>query len=404
MTRLVFAGIALGSTSLFTAFIAAVLVATELGVTRSWAGTPAAISVLGTAIGSALLSRVMAARGRKAGLLLGWFIGTSGAVFAVVAVEAGSFVGLLVAMTLLGIGHASNQLSRFVAADMHPIPRRATIVGFAVWSGTIGAVLGPSLLSPGETFAEVAGLSHLASGFLIAAVFFAAATACGLAMRPDPSDLAIEETPLGEPVSLREHRRTPRVRTAIVVLMTAQLAMTAIMTMTPLHIREHGHGVTIVGLVMSSHFLGMFAFAPLVGAIAARIGSSRIAIVGLGTLIVAAAAAAASPTDTGVWIGMSLFLLGLGWCMSFVGGSALLTHGLAYAERVRLQGGVDMFVWSTSALASFSAGLLVGAFDYATLALVGGAAVVGPLLFAIVLGRRGAELEEASATAYSSAG
>lgn len=389
-TRTILAAIALGSTSLYTAFTASVLVATDLGASPSWVGTPGAASVIGTALGAAWLSQVMARKGRRLGLTWGWAVGTVGAILAIAAVVAGSFAGLILAMIPLGIGHASNQLSRFAAADMHPVPRRPTIVGFAVWAGTIGAVAGPSLLGPGEYLAEGIGLTQLASGFLIALVFYVFATACALTLKPDPSELAVEESvdPAYPATSLKEHRRSLNVRTAMVVLVTGQLVMTGIMTMTPFHVREHGHGVGVIGLVMSAHFLGMFALAPVIGAIAARLGSIKVATAGLVTIVVAAVGAALSPDDTGVWIGAALFLLGLGWCMGFVAGSALLAHGLGYADRVRLQGGVDVVVWTGSAFASLAAGWLVGSFNYVTLALVGGAAVLLPLVFVAMSARR----------------
>lgn len=389
LTRTILVGVALGSTSLFAAFTASVLVATDLGASRAWAGVPGAASILGTAFGAAFLARLMAIRGRRAGLVLGWTIGLIGSLVAVLVVTSESFVGLIIAMTIIGIGHASNQLSRFAAADMHPGSRRATIVGFAVWAGTVGAVVGPSALGPGEAVARAVGLSPTTSGFLVATLFFAGALACGLRLHPDPSSLSEEEIEVDfAPLSLSERWRLTQVRIAVIVLLTSQLAMTAIMTMTPLHIREHGHGVGVVGLVMSAHFVGMFAFAPLVGAVVARFGSARVAVAGLSVLIVAALAAAIAPEETPIWISGSLFLLGLGWCLGFIAGSALLTGGLAYSERVRLQGSIDALTWTASALASLTSGILFATFGYVTLALVGAIAVVGPLAIVAFGGRR----------------
>jgi MFS family permease len=120
LTWTLFVAVALGSTSLFAAFTVAPLVARDIGASRAWSGVPGAVSVVGTALGSALLSYVMARRGRRAGLTLGWAIGIVGAVAALIAVTESTFLGLLAAMLLIGIAHASNQLSRFAAADLHP--------------------------------------------------------------------------------------------------------------------------------------------------------------------------------------------------------------------------------------------------------------------------------------------
>ena len=396
LTRTIFTGVALGSTSLYAAFTASVLVAVDLGASRSLTGLPGAAGVLGAALGSALLSRLMARRGRRSGLALGWAVGAAGSLLAIGAVIAGTFVGLVVTMVLLGIGHASNQLSRFAAADMYPEEGRPSVLGWAVWAGTIGAMLGPSLLGPGEALARSIDVTVLASGFLIAAFFYCGAAACGAALRPDPSEIAEEDTSAAAaPLSLREQSRSPHVRIALLIMVTGQLAMTAIMTMTPIHIREHGHGVGLIGLVMSSHFVGMFAFAPIIGTYVARLGSVKVAATGLGVIVAAGLGAAVAPEETPVWIGLALFGLGVGWCMGFVSGSALLTRGLSYTERVRLQGSIDAIVWTVSAFASLGSGLLVASFGYATLSLVGAAAVLGPLL---LVGMSGPRFQPAGAT------
>jgi MFS family permease len=323
----------------------------------------------------------MAHRGRRAGLRFGWLVGLGGALLAVLAVALGTFVGLVTCMVLLGVGHASNQLSRFAAADMHEERRRPTVLGWVVWAGTIGAVLGPSLLGPMESVARMLGVTVLTSGFLVAIAFYAAALLCGAYLRPDPSEIAEEDTTTVKAgTSFRDQTRLPHVRIAVLILVTAQLAMTAIMTMTPLHIREHGHGVGLIGVIMSAHFVGMFALAPVIGSIVARVGSIKVALAGLSVVIIAAIGAAIVPGHSPLGIGAFLFLLGVGWCMGFVAGSSLLTRGLPYIERVRLQGAIDATVWTASALASLASGILLSAFGYATLALLGAIAVVGPLV------------------------
>lgn len=150
----------------------------------------------------------------------------------------------------------------------------------------------------------------------------------------------------------------------------------------------------LVGIVMSSHFLGMYAFAPAIGKLVGRLGAATCAIAGLVILIAAAAGASLGSGDSSAWMSTSLFFLGLGWCFSFVAGSALLTRGLAYKERVLLQGQVDGVVWLSSATASVVSGILLQAFGFAALSLVGAALVIGPLM--LVAARR-ATIEPAAA-------
>jgi len=378
-TWLIFAAAALGNTGLYAAFTAAPLVALEIGASRGWSGVPGATALIGTALGSAVLASIMARRGRRAGLRLGWVVGVLGGIGAVAAVANGSFPGLLAGMALIGIAHAANQLARFAAADLHPEQSRPTVLGWLVWAGTIGAALGPSLLGTGRSAAVALDLRGATGGFLVAIVFYVAATLCSVALRADrrPQE---DAGAVQNVARLREMTRLPHVRAALVIMIVGQVAMVMMMTMTPLHVSEHGHGLTIVGLVMSSHFVGMFAFAPVIGKIVGRVGSLRAGAIGLLLLSLAAAAAGISPGENGWAMGGALFLLGVGWCFGFVAGSALLTRGLSYSERVRLQGGVDGLVWAFSAVASLGSGALLALWSYGVLALIAGVLAVACLI------------------------
>jgi MFS family permease len=293
-------------------------------------------------------------------------------------------------MALIGMGHSANQLSRFVVADMHTADRRSSALSWIVWAGTIGAVLGPPLLRAGEPVAAGLGLPALGGSLVYALIFYAAAFICAVLLRPDPSAIAIDDT-----AGAHEQKTTSRlgsmwrlqhVRVALVVMVIGQLAMILVMTITPVHIREHGHGLGAVGAIMTSHFVGMFALSPIIGRFVGRRGPMTAIVLGLSVLAVGAGAAALSPPASGALLAASLFLVGLGWSLGFIAGSALLTQGLTYVQRVRLQGGVDAVVWSSSALASLSSGILLSSFSFAVLCLVGAAVVVGPI--ALVARRR----------------
>jgi MFS family permease len=165
-------------------------------------------------------------------------------------------------------------------------------------------------------------------------------------------------------------------------MVVGQVAMILVMTITPVHVREHGHGLWAVGAIMTSHFVGMFALAPAIGKFVGRWGAMTAIFIGLPMLVLGAGAAALSPPSSGGLLAASLLLVGLGWSFGFIAGSALLTHGLTYVERVRLQGGVDAIVWLSSAIASLSSGILLAVFSFAALCLVGAAVVAAPMVMA----------------------
>ena len=181
--------------------------------------------------------------------------------------------------------------------------------------------------------------------------------------------------------------RYPAVRVALVTLVAGQVVMVLIMTMTPLHLSDHGHGLETVGFVLSAHTFGMFALSPITGRLTDRFGSPRVIAAGPRTLAVAAVLAALSPPDGGALLTLALFLLGYGWNLGFVAGSALLTRGLALAERTRVQGVADGAIWSTAALASLSSGVIVAFGSYTVLGLLAVALLVAPSLLLLARGR-----------------
>jgi predicted MFS family arabinose efflux permease len=89
--------------------------------------------------------------------------------------------------------------------------------------------------------------------------------------------------------------------------------------------------------------------------------------------------AATAPPDGGTILLVALFLLGYGWNLGFVSGSALLTSGLRPAERTATQGFTDSLVWGSAALASLGGGVVLALTGYAALGLIGAALLVLPV-------------------------
>jgi MFS family permease len=393
--RSLVAGVALGSTGHIAASTVSSIAAQHIAGNTTWSGAPGAAVVVGAALGAVLLSQLMVRSGRRAGLATGYGIGVGGAFVATVAVIAMSLPLLLIGTVLIGFGNASNQLSRYVAADLYPPARRATALGLVVWGATVGAIVGPNLAAPAAGLATTFGLPELAGAFLVPVVFVGLAALLTLiSLRPDPYELADESSrhdhPAQErsvPASLASVLQRPNVPVAIVALITVQVVMTLVMTMTPLHMTDHGHDLAAVGIVISGHTLGMFALSPLSGRLTDRIGTIPVILAGMGVTASASGLAALAPVEGGILLFLALFLLGYGWNLGYVAGSALLTQGLSLAERTRVQGLTDGLIWSSAAAASLGSGVVVAAASYATLGLLGAGLVVVPAL--VVIARRG---------------
>jgi MFS family permease len=166
----------------------------------------------------------------------------------------------------------------------------------------------------------------------------------------------------------------------------SQATMVAVMTMTPVHMRLHGHE-SLSPYVVSAHIGGMFAFSPLVGRYVDRRGS--VTSVQTGAMVLVAATVLASTAGISEWLLFpALWALGLGWNFGLLGGSALLIESIPSAERVAVQGTADLTMALCGAVAGFASGFIRRAVGYHVLADLAALAAGGLLVAAYVTSRR----------------
>ncbi|MEQ0563049.1 MFS transporter [Amycolatopsis sp. NEAU-NG30] len=367
-----FAGVALLNTAMVGLSTAATLIVAA-GSGPGWSGLPSVASVLGTAGGALGAGVLLPRHGRRRVLVSGYGVAAAGALVAFAAALTTSVLPLLLGILLVGVGNGGAQLSRYLAADLYPEERRGRALSTVVWAGTVGALVGPALMAPAAHVVTGFGWPSL-SGPVAVAVLATAGAALAAALLP--GDVPPPRDPVPAP---RGPVRSPAVVKPLVAMVAAQLAMVAVMTMTPVQLESHGHGLDVVGWVLSAHMIGMFALAPLSGRIADRWGPRVTINAGLGVLALSAATALAAPTAHATGLPVALFLLGYGWNLVFVGGSARLSRDLAPETRSRVQGTVDAVVWSASALAGLGSGQLFAGGGYALVAVVGGVLALLPL-------------------------
>jgi MFS family permease len=374
-TALFLGGVGMVSTGLIAAITVSTLAAEDISRVTTWSGFPSAMSILGTAIGTTLLAEAMQRWGRRSGLLYSYSVAVLGAALAVTAVIGRSVSLLIAAMFLIGLGRGGDGLSRYLVADLYPVGRRASAISWMVWVGTIGAILGPNSLGPSGRLAVHLGLPRLAGAYLVTfAAYGLVVLLYAIFLRPDPSALVHEEGHTRESegqVRLLALFRQGNVRVALAVLVVGQMVMVLIMTMTPLYLKLAGHGLGAIGLVMSSHVVGMYILSPLTGRLVDRWSRLPVILLGQATLLIAAMSAFLAPVAEVGLVAVALFLLGLAWNLGFVAGSALLSSGMALRQRARIQGVTDSLIWLSAALASATSGLVLAALGYEALCLIG---------------------------------
>jgi MFS family permease len=368
------------------------LIAVQVSGTESVAGLASTTTVLGAALAAVPLASLTRSRGRRTGLSAGMLTGCLGAVLVVTGVRLGLLPLVLVGTLVAGAANASGLQARYAATDLATPEHAAGALSLVVWAATIGSVLGPNLIGIGSRIGQTVGVPGLGGCYVISAITFAcAALVLWTRLRPDP--LLLARATRGEPSPARAAGGGAKeawkvigadrnARLGLVAVALGHATMISVMVMTPVHMAHADVSVTIIGLVISVHILGMFAFSPLVGAASDRFGRHSVLLTGAGLLLAAAVVVGLAEPHTSTAMGSGLFLLGLGWSCTLIAGSALLSESVPAVVRQEVQGVSDMTMNLCGALAGALAGGVVAVLSYGWLALFAGAAVLPLTVFA----------------------
>ena len=394
----------IGAASLSSAVTVGAFVVQEiLGQKTPWGGIASATVTTGTAVMSQVLSRVMMRRGRRPGMQTGYALAVLGAVLAGVGAETSSLPVFLAGLFLFGNGQASNLLARYAATDLAEPERRSQAMSRIVFASTFGAVFGPLLIGPAETAGQEWFGWHKYTGpwILAGCILLLAFVNAAVRLRPDPLVVSGGLRPAGSGklpsirAALTIVAATNRGRLALASMVVSQAAMVAIMTMTPVHMKLHGHE-TLSQYVVSLHIAGMYAFSPVVGRLTDRRGTLWSVLTG-GWILVAATVASSLSGDGPVIVFPALWLLGMGWNFGLIGGSSMLLESVSDSDRVTVQGSADLLMSLCGGIAGLSSGFIRRAVGYHVLSVLGLLAV-GLLMAAAVHERtRTARLEAVAA-------
>ncbi|GCD36998.1 MFS transporter [Streptomyces chrestomyceticus JCM 4735] len=383
------------------------LLAEEMLGSTGLAGLPAALFTGGAALGAVGIGRVCQRWGRRPGLTAGYATAGLGSLGVVAAAGLGSVWLLFLSLLVYGAGTATTLMARYAGADLAAPARRGRAVSLVLFATTLGAVIGPNLVGVTGEAAHGLGVPRLAGPFLLAVVAYAAAAVVlGVFLRPDPLRLArrlAEEReaeagaapPLGaaedtsaDPAAAPAPRTdTRKLATGAAVMTFTQLVMIAIMTMTPVHMRAHGHPTETAGLVIALHVAAMYLPSPLTGMLVDRIGRLRVAAASGIVLLAAGVLAALAPAHSVPALATALVLLGLGWNFGLVSGTAIVTDTVPLATRASTQGLVDVGIAVAGATGGMASGLVVATGGYSTLALGGGIVALGLVPLLVLSGR-----------------
>ena len=351
------------------------LLVSSITDSETLAGLAQTSAVLGAAALALPLARLTAKGGRRLALSVGYFAGVIGSVLAILGGAHRNLVLMLMGTFMVGAAAAAGYQARFAAIDLATSETRAKQLSFVVWGSTIGAVTGPNLMEPAGNLAEFFYLPRLVGPYLISATTLAlAAVVITIFLRPDPYLLANKDSLTSKQKgstkkALVHIRQNPRALFAILSIAIGHVAMVSVMVMTPVHMAHVDVSLTIIGLVISVHVLGMYAFSPLVGSLSDRLGRVRVIQIGIITLLLSTIISGRAHADDAYTLGIGLFLLGLGWSCTLIAGSAYLSESVETEFRASSQGASDLVMNLSGAAGGALAGVIIGTLSYGWLCL-----------------------------------
>jgi len=353
-------------------FAAGSLLVVQITGSDALAGLVQTATVVGAALLALPLAKWTALGGRRRALSTGYFVGGLGATFALIGGVNNLFFMILIGASMIGGASAAGYQARFGAIDLATDENRARDLSLVVWASTVGSVLGPNLMEPAGSLAQSLGFPRLVGPYIVSIFTLTlAATLILIFLKPDPyllarteADIDVTHKAVKTRTAFKIVRSEPKALLGLTSVVIGHIAMVTIMVMTPVHMGHVDVALRLIGLVISVHVLGMYAFSPLIGKLTDRIGREKTIILGALILLLAALVSGLAYADAVFQLGVGLFLLGLGWSMTMIAGSTLLAESVPLEGKAASQGLSDLLMNGGGALGGAIAGLIIAFLSY----------------------------------------
>jgi MFS family permease len=347
-------------------------------------GLGPAIFLVSAALTAVPAGHAMDRRGRRAVMAGGYLLATAGCGLTALATNLDSTPVLILGFVMLGSASGIALLIRTAAGDMYPPERRARGISYVLFGSVFGAILGPAVFGPLFAGRELEA-DALTVPWLAAGAISLVSLALVLMVRPDPKRIAeligsSSGTVAPAAAPLREILARPGVRPALLAALASFGVMVSVMNLSGYVVVEHHHHTQQdVFPIIGAHVLGMYALVLVVGTLIDRIGRGP-ALAG-GLMIMAVSTIGLLWFESVAATALLLFLLGVGWNVSFVAATAQLVDATAPAERGRILGFSDLLSALLGAALALLGGFALDAIGVAALALGATAIVVAPILW-----------------------
>ena len=346
-----------------TVFISGII-GSELSPIKTLSTLPPSIYVVGTAAATIFAAKIMSIIGRRLGFIFASVAGSISCLIGAYAIMIESFFIFCIAKFILGATMAFTHQYRFAAAESVDKEQAPKAISSLLLAGIVAAFLGISLSNYTKNFVS----DYLYVGSYLTLAILTLIPSFLLFFFRDTKEVSFASHEENKSRNYLEFLSDPKFLQAITSAAFAYAVMSFLMTATPIsmHIVHH-LSLEKTGIVLQFHVLAMFLPSLFTGNLIKKFGYSYMMYAGVLFYILTILMSFFEPSFLNYFI--SLIFLGIGWNFLFISGTSLLVTTYKPEEKFKAQGFNDLLVFSSMAIASLSAGVLISLASWKTVNL-----------------------------------
>ena len=341
------------------------IIGSQISTIKTLSTLPPSIYVIGIAISTIFAAKIMSLIGRRLGFVFASIASSASCLIAAYAIMFENFFIFCVACFILGTGMAFIHQYRFAAAESVEKDMAPRAISILLLAGIVSAFIGISLANYTKDFVS----DHLYVGSYLMLASLTLAPAFFLSFYKDKNKSFTNLYNKNITRSYFEFVIEPRFLQALTSATLAYVVMAFLMTATPISMHIiHNLSLEKTGLVIQFHVLSMFLPSLFTGNLIKKFGYSKMIYTGVFFYILTIVLSLFEPTFLNYLL--ALIFLGIGWNFLFVSGTSLLVTAYKPEEKFKAQGFNDLVVFSSTAVSSLSAGILISLTSWKTVNLL----------------------------------
>ena len=346
-----------------TVFISGII-GSDLSSIKTLSTLPPSIYVVGTAAATIFAAKIMSIIGRRLGFIFASVAGSISCLIGAYAIIIESFFIFCFAKFILGATMAFTHQYRFAAAESVEKEKAPKAISSLLLAGIVAAFLGIGLANYTKNFVS----DYLYVGSYLTLAVLTLIPSFLLFFFKDIREISFVSNKENNSRNYSEFFSDPKFLQAITSAAFAYAVMSFLMTATPISMHiVHQLSLEKTGIVLQFHVLAMFLPSLVTGNLIKKFGYSNMMYLGVLFYFFTILLSFFQPSFLNYFI--SLIFLGIGWNFLFISGTSLLVTTYKPEEKFKAQGFNDLLVFSSMALASLLAGILISIASWKTVNL-----------------------------------